>query len=234
MVTEAVVKSTTGPIRVVAVSGLPDVRKILAADPGLTFVQSSGDAEEALAVAQGLAPCVLILNGDALAALKPGRVATLLERDVRTIVLLPNPDDRTTIELVRTGYAGVLGVLNKKRLLKKAIRAVASGEIWASRRLLSELVRDRTLSSTRVTSARAPHKMTPREAEILELITQGCTNREIAESLFVTRETVRWHERRLYSKLGIRDRGILFEKHNKRLPSRQPSPVQRTLLKSTS
>src|ERR1035438_839439 len=234
MVTEAVVKSTTGPIRVVAVSGLPDVRKILAADPGLTFVQSSGDAEEALAVAQGLAPCVLILNGDALAALKPGRVVTLLQRDVRTIVLLPNPDDQMTIDLLGLGYAGVLGVFNKKRLLKKAIRAVASGEIWASRRLLSELVRNRTLSGTRVTSSQAPNKMTPRETEILELIVEGRTNREIAESLFVTRETVRWHERRLYSKLGIRDRGILFEKHNKRLPSRQPSPVQRTLLKSTS
>ena len=57
--------------------------------------------------------------------------------------------------------------------------------------------------------------MTPRENEILALIAKGCTNREIADRLLVTRETVRWHERRLYSKLGIRDREALLDQPRK-------------------
>jgi DNA-binding NarL/FixJ family response regulator len=202
-------KSSPG-VRVVAASMLAHARRILVTDPGLTFVQCSADVEEALRVAQELAPCVLLLGEDALAALKHDSVVTLLERDVRAVVLLPNPDTRRTIDLLRIGYSGVLGVFNEKRVLRRAMRAVSSGEIWASRRVLSELVRDCILSGAPQTLSSVPHKLTPREAEILALIAQGYKNREIAERLFVTRETVRWHERRLYSKLGIVDRNVLL------------------------
>jgi DNA-binding NarL/FixJ family response regulator len=228
-------KSSAHAVRVVAASVLPHIRRILATDPGLTFVQCSGDTEEALKVAQELAPCVLILSEDAVADLKPDSVTTLLERDVRTVVLLPNADDRKTIDLLRIGHSGVLGVFNKKRVLRRAMRAVSSGEIWANRRLLSELVRDYALSGTPQALPSVP-KLTPREAEILALIAQGYKNREIAERLFVTRETVRWHERRLYSKLGIRHRDALLDRHESLLPLRKlpPVPPSHALLKSTS
>jgi DNA-binding NarL/FixJ family response regulator len=208
-------KMSPSTVRVVAASVMPHARKILTADPGLTFVQFSGNTEDALKVAQGLAPCVFILSEEGAAKLKPSSVAGLLELNVHTLVLLQDPDDPKTIELVRIGHSGVLGVFNKKRVLRKAVRAVASGEIWAGRRLLSELVRDNALSHGSNVLPHDPRKMTPRETEILALIAKGCTNKEIADRLFVTRETVRWHERRLYSKLGIRDRDALLDQPRK-------------------
>ena len=48
--------------------------------------------------------------------------------------------------------------------------------------------------------------MTAREAEILTLVSQGYTNQQIAETLCICRETVRWHMRMLYAKLGVHDR----------------------------
>jgi DNA-binding NarL/FixJ family response regulator len=203
------------PVRLVAASIMPHAQKILAADPALTFVQLSSNTEEALKVAQGLAPCVFILSEEGAADLKPGSVAALLEMNVHTLVLLRDPDDPKTIELLRIGHSGVLGMFNKKRVLRKAVRAVASGEIWAGRRLLSELVRNNALSHGSNVLPHDPRKMTPRETEILALIAKGCTNREIADRLFVTRETVRWHERRLYSKLGIRGRDTLLDQARK-------------------
>jgi len=228
-------KMSQWPVRVVAASVMLHARRILADDPGLIFVQFSGNTEEALKVAQRLAPCVFVLTENGAADLEPGSVAALLEMNVRTVVLLPDPDDPKTIDLLRIGHSGVLGVFNKKRVLRKAIRAVASGEIWASRRLLSDLVRDNALSGGSNAVPHDPQKMTPRETEILALIAQGCTNREIADRLCVTRETVRWHERRLYSKLGIRDRDALLDIHERLVPSRKPmySPSSPALVKST-
>jgi DNA-binding NarL/FixJ family response regulator len=208
-------KMSPCPVRVVTAAVMPHARKILASDPGLTFVQFSGNTEEALKVAQGLAPCVFILSEEGAADLKPGSMAALLEMNVHTLVLLRDPDDPKTIELIRIGHSGVLGLFSKKRVLRKAIRAVASGEIWAGRRLLSDLVRDNVLSHGSNVLPHDPRKMTPRETEILALIAKGCTNREIADRLFVTRETVRWHQRRLYSKLGIRDRDALLSQPRK-------------------
>lgn len=199
-------KSSASIVRVVAPSGvLPQARRMLDADSGLTFVQCTEDMEETLIIAQELAPCVLILSEENIANLKSETVPILLRMGVHTVIMLKKADDHKTADLLRMGHSGVLGMLNSARTIRKAIRAVACGEIWASRRLLSELVRHCILSAV-------ARKLTPREAEILALIAQGYKNREIAERLFVTRETVRWHVRSLYSKLGIRDRNDLLKK----------------------
>jgi len=55
-------------------------------------------------------------------------------------------------------------------------------------------------------SAESPRKLTRREKEILRLVGQGYKNQEIAEQLFISRETVRWHLRSLYPKIGVQDR----------------------------
>ena len=80
-----------------------------------------------------------------------------------------------------------------------ALRAVADGELWAPRKVISGLVREWVNESS-------PRQLTGRESEILALIAGGYTNRQIAESLFITRETVRWHVRSIYAKLGASDR----------------------------
>jgi DNA-binding CsgD family transcriptional regulator len=55
-------------------------------------------------------------------------------------------------------------------------------------------------------SSQSRHNLTPREGQILDLISRGRSNRDIAEELFISRETVRWHIRTLYAKIGVRDR----------------------------
>jgi DNA-binding NarL/FixJ family response regulator len=83
--------------------------------------------------------------------------------------------------------------------LLRAVDAVASGEIWAPRKFVSQLCRD-------LLSADDPLKLTTREEEVLVLLAAGHSNRKIAESLFITRDTVRWHMRAIYRKLGVHDR----------------------------
>ncbi len=96
------------------------------------------------------------------------------------------------------GCRGVLEVDSPAATLRRAIQAVASGEIWASRRSISRVVQTLLFADRQ--------QMTSRESQILKLIARGYSNREIAEQLFISRETVRWHMRSLYSKIGAHDR----------------------------
>jgi DNA-binding NarL/FixJ family response regulator len=84
-------------------------------------------------------------------------------------------------------------------VLRKAVRSIAAGELWASRRVVSRLIQDFLL-------AESLKELSPREHEILTLIGQGYKNREIAERLFISTETVQWHMRGLYAKIGAKDR----------------------------
>ncbi len=164
---------------------------------------------ECFGVARQLAPCILILPAEALAALNVDAVAVALSSPgVRILVLDKTADDAKVKQYIRTGYCGVLDGSEHGSFIKKAVRAVASGQIWAGRRILSELLWDFAREGN-------PRKLTPRETEILALITKGHNNREIAEKLFVTRETVRWHVRSLYSKMGVLDRSTLMKREKK-------------------
>ena len=198
------------PVRVVLPgSVLSHAGRVLAADPELMLVSSAPQPQECFAVAQELAPCILILSPDSLNALSK-HFLTLSSLSVRTMIVDAAAEDAKIKEYIRAGYYGVLNGREKLRVIRKALQVVAQGEIWASRRIVSELVRD----FARADSSR---NLTPRESEILALITQGHNNREIADKLFVTRETIRWHVRSLYSKLGVQDRSRLMRR-DKRPP----------------
>lgn len=83
--------------------------------------------------------------------------------------------------------------------LQAIFTSLDRGEIWVSRRLLSSLVR-------KMVSRDPSDGLTPRENEILRKLVAGQSNREIADALFITKETVRWHLRSAYAKLGVHDR----------------------------
>lgn len=118
------------------------------------------------------------------------------------MVVVNSTDQNTTQRYIRMGAAGVLHAGDCPGTLRRAVRSVANREVWAPRKILSAVLHD-LLASGESDQAR---KLTPRETEILELIGLGYSNQEIANRLFITKETVRWHVRLLYGKLGASDR----------------------------
>lgn len=103
-------------------------------------------------------------------------------------------------DLLNLGCAGLLDENAPPEEVRRAIHAVSRGELWFSRQVLSTVIRSRQISTV------TEKGLTSREKEILRLIGQGFNNQEIASALFISRETVRWHMRSLYSKLGMHDR----------------------------
>jgi DNA-binding NarL/FixJ family response regulator len=189
----------------VASGVLPSARRILNTDRKLTLIQCSGDFEEAVRLAQETAPSVLVVCENDAVNLKPRKALSLLKTGVRTVVLSSDSTDGKVVGFLEMGHSGVLGLPAKSRTLKKAMHVVASGEIWASRKVLGDLIRKRATYSD-------DDQLTPREAEILALIREGHKNKEIARRLFLSHDTVRWHKKRLYSKLGVRSREELLKR----------------------
>jgi DNA-binding NarL/FixJ family response regulator len=124
---------------------------------------------------------------------------TLRRRRLNVLAILDQDGDERTADLIRVGCRGVLLPNLSEKRLQRAIEATLNGELWVPRSVLSTLV-------TELLASHLPGKestLTPREQHILELTQQGRKNCEIAELLFISQETVRWHKRRLYRKLDV-------------------------------
>ena len=197
-------KAAHPPITVVIAGeahvGKWDPGRALSRDRGFVVV-GCAEALEALACARRLAPCVAIVPPAGIEAMDPADFGNSVGFGRKVRVLVPvETEDREMLEnLLSMGCAGYLTGRPTPATLRRAVRAVAAGELWASRKLLAGIVQS-------LVEAGSPRKLTRREKEILKLIALGYKNREIAEELFISRETVRWHMRSLYGKIGVEDR----------------------------
>jgi len=113
------------------------------------------------------------------------------------LVLMEESALQSPTALLCAGVAGFLEGGCSREVLLKALKRVEAGELWASRKLVREALRHLISIDDRFTR---------REFEILQRISAGQNNRQIAEELFITRDTVRGHLRSAYTKLGVHDR----------------------------
>jgi len=107
--------------------------------------------------------------------------------------------DRRIADLVSKGVAGILPPGADSYLLRKATKAISSGELWLDRKTMKNILSYESFSKREV-------KLTEAEKEIVSLICQGYRNKEIAQKLHVSEQTVKSHCNRIYKKVGVSDR----------------------------
>lgn len=107
--------------------------------------------------------------------------------------------DKQVPKLVSRGVVGILPPGVDSDLLKKAVKAVFSGELWIDRKTIKDVLSSATFSERRVI-------LSEREREIVSLICQGYRNKEIAKKLNISEQTVKSHCNRIYEKVGVSDR----------------------------
>jgi DNA-binding NarL/FixJ family response regulator len=171
--------------------------------PHYKTYRGTGNVETLLAYCRELAPCVLLLDSDTVwkhAEEHQHGFSGACSDDINILVVDNRAADPGAItELLRFGCKGVLNSQASPAVIRKAAAAVSEGEIWAPRQVISTMLHKCLFQL-------GPNALTQREKDILELIARGLTNMEIAQTLFIARETVRWHIRSLYSKIGASDR----------------------------
>jgi DNA-binding NarL/FixJ family response regulator len=180
---------------------------------GIEVVGAASDGAAAVALVDELAPDVVLMDLrmpeiDGVTATREiaGRSAA------RVVVLTTYADDESVFPALRAGAAGYLTKDASAEEIEAAIRAVHRGQTWldptVQARLVSALgdgVPGETGKPTRP-SARLPDSLTPREAEVLALIGEGLSNREIGERLFLGQATVKTHVNRIFAKIGTQSR----------------------------
>ncbi len=118
---------------------------------------------------------------------------------VLVLAIAESIDDKTCENLLRMGCVGSLRGSETPATMLRALKAVIAGELWFPRTVLSRVLRSFLV-------AQDPDRLTSREHEILGLIGDDLNNQQVADKLFISRETVRWHIKSLNAKLGIRTR----------------------------
>jgi len=177
------------------------LHRSLAQREGFLVVEGCEDPRRLLFQCHQISPSILVADREALARCDPEEFAQAADfgRLIRTLVFIPERDEQAMLAYARMGAMGCLVEGTPPATLRKAVHAVARGEMWFERRLLARLVRQL------IATAASP-KLTPRETDIAKLIGRGCSNRMIAQTLAISHETVRWHIRGIHAKLGIKDR----------------------------
>ncbi len=168
---------------------------------GFMVSRCSGTISEILAECQKIAPCVLVASQESLEELDAEKFSALLavEGSVRVLVLGTGKSPDLVERFLSMGCMGYLAREVSSSTLRRAVRAIASGQAWADRETITRVLKSMILKQSL-------QKLTSRERDILRLLVSGLCNRAIADRLCITHETVRWHIREMYSKLGVQDR----------------------------
>jgi DNA-binding NarL/FixJ family response regulator len=188
------------------VKDTPGLSKHLAADTSISVVRCPAILADIVSVSHQRMPCVLVADASFFANVNLAKfaIATDSGRSVKTLIVIDEDDPEFCQRLLRTGFAGAIQRTASSAVFRRALTAVAQGELWASRKTTSALIRE-------ILADAIPRWLTAREREVFSLLAKGYKNREIAGALFVSHETIRWHLRAIYSKLGVSDRKRAIE-----------------------
>lgn len=179
----------------------PAFRKGMAAliesEPGLEVVGQTGDGGEALALYRLKHPDIVLM--DLRLPGLGGVEATMAIRkefpDARIIVLTTFDTDEDIYRAVQSGAKSYLLKDTPEDELAATIRAVHAGEPALPEKMAKRLAERQQRAD-----------LSPRETEVLQLLTKGRSNKEIAASLFVSEDTVKAHLKTLFAKLKVQDR----------------------------
>lgn len=207
------------PIRILIADDHPlfreGVAQSLASEPGFAVVGQAGSGEEAFGMVADLLPDVLLLDvtmpGDG-GIVTAGKVAAAWPV-VRIMMLTVSEDQDTLMAALKAGARGYVLKGVTARDLVNAVRVVAGGDIYISPALAGGILFELTASKQTNDPLTT---LTERERDILGLVAEGLTNREIGERLHLAEKTIKHYMTNVLQKLHVRSRveaALLAQKH---------------------
>ena len=182
------------------------LRALLSAESDLEVAGEAADGRETLRLVSELDPDVVLLdvNMPGPDGIEVTRRLKALKPEVRVLILTVHEDEGLLREAIRAGASGYILKRAVESELIYAIHAVWRGDLYVHPAMTRALLQD--LHSTLVADEGPVEPLTPREMEVLRLIAEGHTNRQIAEVLSISVRTVESHRANLMSKLGLHSR----------------------------
>jgi len=189
------------------------LKQLLSLEPDFRVVGDVGHGDDVLPAVERHSPDILLLDlkmpglsGLAiLQKMQDGHTAT-------KVIVLTAPEDKSEfVQAMKLGTAGIVLKQSSTDLLLKSIRKVHAGEIWLDSHTTAAVMRQFAAAEDHIAGpgngrSRDRSPLSQREREIVALVAQGFKNREMAEKMFISEQTVKNHLHNIFDKLGVSDR----------------------------
>jgi len=182
------------------------LRKILEVDPTLEVVGEAGDGREAVKRAEELKPDVVVMDISMpiLNGLEATRQISKSLPKTRILILTVHENDQLAFEILQAGATGYLLKDAAGDELISAIKAVYRGDSYLSPSIAKRLITQYLdIARGKVATEDKFSLLTAREREILQLIAEGYSNKEIADLLYISEKTVKTHRENIMRKLDL-------------------------------
>ena len=181
---------------------------LLALTEDIEVVGEAANGSEALNVVRELGPDLVIM--DISMPIMDGLEATRrIRRDfpkIRVLVLTQYDDKEYVFPIIEAGASGFISKKAASSELASGIRSIYQGDSYLSPSVAKLLIEDYQYGSSGLANHDTYEQLTDREREVLKLVVEGYTTREIADILVISSKTVEGHKTNLMAKLGIRNR----------------------------
>jgi two-component system response regulator NreC len=189
------------------------LRMLLENQSDLVILGEASSGEEAIQLAGQLLPDVVIMDITLpdLSGIEATRRLKAKHPQIAVVALTIHEDEQYFFEMLQAGASGYVPKRAAPEDLISAIRAAHAGEIYLYPSLAKALVSDYLGRSHTEQEEEKLENLTPREQEVLELLTEGLSNEEIADRLVISRHTVARHRENLMRKLDLHSRSELVK-----------------------
>jgi two-component system, NarL family, nitrate/nitrite response regulator NarL len=182
------------------------LRRLFGAEESLRVLAEAENEPQAIHLARQLKPDLIFFQAEMI----PEKAADLVARlraaspGCRVVVAATSPAEGEHLRLIRAGASGVILKSVEPDLFIKCAHKVMEGEVWLPKQKIAEMARQ--LGDVPLTIPRPVDMLTHREKMIISYLVQGWRNREIAQHLAISEQTVKNHLRAVYDKVGVSDR----------------------------
>ena len=175
---------------------------------GYEVVGQASDGLEAVVRASELRPDLVLMDirMPNMGGLEATRFIKTEHPDVKVVMLTVSDDEADLFEAIKSGAQGYLLKNLKSEVFFDLISGVRSGEAPISPRMASKMLAEFLQGQARATAAERKSRLSAREMEVLDLVAQGKTNKDIAASLILSESTVKYHLRNILDKLHLDNR----------------------------
>ena len=174
------------------------------------MIGEAGTGEETVAVVRRVEPDLLLLDLSMPRMSGLEALSELKDRNdrVRSILFAASINRSQMLTAVELGVRGLILKDARTELLFDAIMSVLAGQYWLGQSLVTHFVESvrPLIGASKAAGGKLSYGLTPREREVLTLVSAGCANKEIARRCAVSEETVKHHLTRIFDKVGASNR----------------------------
>ncbi len=180
----------------------------LAGMENLVIAGEASNGEECVRLAEKLRPDIIVMDIDmpVMNGIEASKKIKQIDENIKILILTMMSDESYVFNALSAGIDGYIYKMSPLTIFKEAVRLISEGEPYFSREVTNIIVKKKFGETDKKES-----KLTQREKEILKLIAQGETSKEIAEKLFLSYFTVTTHRKNILEKLQVKNTAELIK-----------------------